>query len=221
MTTFKNVFNEKFNQEQIKQSVIKKNKRVKQNTTTAFVFACLLVFVIPLILQKEKPTILTDQEKPTILTDQNDIHINQLEGIGLAKLDVDIQTLEVNDLSQQYPFLNNLIINDIYTLDTYAMYGRKNPDTTIYDVLNCYVTSYTNNESCIRIAFSETNEPIRDYYISRERPEYSLINDIECIIYQYEDMMMVTFEYHNLYFDIETSHVEIDELITLVSQIIK
>lgn len=214
MTTFKNVFDEKFNQEQIKQSVIKKNKKMKQNTTAAFVFACLFVLAIPFISLKENSTILDD---PYDI--QNDIQINQLNGMGLARLDVDIQTLEVNDLNQQYPFLNNLTMDDAYTLDTYAMYGRKDRDTTTYDVLNCYVLSYTNNENSIRIAFSETNEPVRDYYLSRERPECSFINDIECIIYQYEDMMMVTFEYNNLYFDIETSNVEIDNLIDIIKQV--
>lgn len=217
MTTFKEVFDTKINQQQIKQSVIKKRKRQQIVQRTLFM-CCVFILLVPLV---SKLNINSLENPPLHGFNNPTIRINEFEGMGLTKLDIDAKIIPTIDLSQHYEFIQKLNLDQIYTLDSYALYVKESKDAKEYNILDSYVLYYTNEQQHIRIAFSETNEPIRDYYVSRERPATTIFNEIECIFYQYEDIFMVTFQYNNIYFDIETSDVEIEEVIQLVKTILE
>ena len=73
----------------------------------------------------------------------------------------------------------------------------------------------------IIIAFSEIEEPIRDYYIDGGN-KISKIGDVELKITQSEsqEMYIVTFEYKDIYFDIETTGITEDQLVDLLKSLI-
>ena len=71
----------------------------------------------------------------------------------------------------------------------------------------------------ITIAYSESNTPIRDYFIDDGKS--SIIKNTNLVISKYNTMYIVTFKYNDIYFDIETSNIEENELIDLLESIIK
>ena len=71
----------------------------------------------------------------------------------------------------------------------------------------------------IIIAFSEIEKPLRDYYID-VGDKVSKIGDIEFIISQYKDMYIVTFNFKDIYFDIETTGITENELLELLQSIL-
>lgn len=94
-----------------------------------------------------------------------------------------------------------------------------NNDGTKYDMIHDYVFNYRKDSSNnITIAFSEIEEPIRDYYI--EKGKASKIGDVELVISQWEEMYIVNFESKGIYFDIETTGVTENELVELLKSII-
>ena len=94
-----------------------------------------------------------------------------------------------------------------------------NNDVTKYDMIHDYVFNYREDSSNnITIAFSEIEEPIRDYYI--EKGKASKIGDVELVISQWEEMYIVNFESKGIYFDIETTGVTENELVELLKSII-
>lgn len=91
-----------------------------------------------------------------------------------------------------------------------------------YKNLNSYILNYYNDNETrnIKVAFSDKNRPIRDYYFSNENAVTSIIKDKKLKIYSYEETFFVEFHYNNYYFDIETNNILQDELIDLISSII-
>lgn len=69
------------------------------------------------------------------------------------------------------------------------------------------------------IAFSEIEKPLRDYYID-VGDKVSKIGEIELVISQYKDMYIVTFNFKDIYFDIETTGITEDELLEILQSIL-
>ena len=104
-----------------------------------------------------------------------------------------------------------------------GIYTRNSIEEPVYDVLHDYVFDYHTEDNITRnitIAFSEIDEPLRDYYIDNHELK-SKIGDVEMEISQYENMYIVTFSYNNLNFDIEANGITEDELVELLVSIIK
>lgn len=150
-----------------------------------------------------------------------ELNINKLKDISMAKLDADIKTIEVEKLPEKFNFMKNVIIPEKYELESsYNIYIKENKDIEEYNILHDYVFSYKKDDlNDIKIAFSEIEKPLRDYYIE-EGEKISKIGDVEVIISQWKQMYIVSFEYGNIYFDIETTGITENQLITLLESII-
>lgn len=150
-----------------------------------------------------------------------ELKINKIEYFGQLKIDgrekeiknIDMKNFEILSNIKIPTDLDGRIYNEIYV---------KNDKTNKYDKLYNYEFSYfskKNEKRTITIAFSDTNKPLRDYYLDEEG-KISKINDIELKIYQYEDSYMVIFEFKNYKFDIETNSITKDELLNLLESIL-
>lgn len=153
------------------------------------------------------------------------LNINNVSKLGLARLDADVKEIPTNGINIPWPDILKdgiTIPDDLDKSHAYAMYTRKDLNSE-YDILNCYVYSYFNDstDKDIRIAFSDNNKPIRDYYFSEEGSIDTIINDIELKIYQYEKIYFIEFKYKGYNFDIETNDITEQELISLLASIIK
>lgn len=151
-----------------------------------------------------------------------ELNINKLEDASMARFDVDIKTIEIENLPEKFNFIKNIIIPNGFELDdSYNIYIRENIDTEEYNILHDYVFYYKKDiTNDIRIAFSEKEEPIRDYFINNEEEDVSKIGDVELIISNWKQMYLVNFKYENIYFDIETTGITEDELIVLLESLI-
>lgn len=73
----------------------------------------------------------------------------------------------------------------------------------------------------IRIAFSNRNRPLRDYYFGELNRVNSKIRGYDLIIYQFDNSYFVEFKYDGCNYDIETNNITLEELTILLTTIIK
>ena len=157
-------------------------------------------------------------------TDANDgveLNINKIKDMSMTSLDADVKTIELENLPEEFTFMESLVAPAEYQLESsYMVNVRSNRDIAEYDVIHDYVFNYRKDSSNdIKIAFSEIEEPIRDYFID-EGDKVSKIGEVELVISQWKEMYIVTFEYKDIYFDIETTGVTRNELVSLLQSII-
>lgn len=211
--TIKKVFDNEFNIENMKHQILIKNKRKKSN----YLFQISLSFCLLLLC-----SLYFIQNKDTQISNDK-IHINQITNINITKIDAEIQFIPINDIFIPWlESLNNIAIpDDLNLFHGHAVY-TKNSQSNDYDVLNCYVYEYSHEslDKSIRIAFSDKNHPIRDYFFET-KGQKSIINNIELFIYQNKNSYFTEFQYQNYYFDIETKNISIEELTQLLHSIIK
>lgn len=149
------------------------------------------------------------------------LKINHVNGIVAATLDAQQEIIDT-ELPSKFDFIKNIKVPAEYKETTkYTLSTRSDMDSTEYDILHDYVFTYTKNATdSIRIAVSEIETPLRDYFME-EKDQVSKIGDTELVVGQYNNMYMATFKYNNMYFDIETEGLTESELISLLSSIIK
>ena len=150
------------------------------------------------------------------------LEINPMRGASMAKLDADVQTVEINSLPEKFGFINNIALPSKYKLDnSYEVYTRENYDDAEYSLLHDYVFNYNKDyENTIKVAFSEAGEPVRDNFVDDSK-KVSKIGDVDVIISQYEKMYVATFKCKEINFDIETNGITEEELVNLLESIIK
>lgn len=203
-----NIINKSFNKhinkdENLKIIKERMNKRNMKYLKYSLIPICLLL-VISLYL-------ITNNNEPDIFDDTKEIYINEIDNMNLTTLDSDIR-VENNYMVEIYDELLNIVIpTDLNKMNGSAIFLSDN-------TLNNYVIEYFNDERRITIAYSKTNTPIRDYFIDDGKP--SIINNTNLVISKYNTMYIVTFKYNDIYFDIETSNIKENELITLLESII-
>jgi hypothetical protein len=166
-----------------------------------------------------------------------EILINDVNDIGAFSLDADIKydtDIHVEREFSQYDFIKDIKIpKDLDQLSRYVVYTKddrlrdEDYQNAPYNVLHDYVVCYGNQSDGevlkdIIVAFSLDFNPLRDYYVMEtDTINISRINNTDLKIFKYDDMYMVTFQYQNLNFDIETSGITENQLIELLESIIK
>lgn len=157
-------------------------------------------------------------------TDANDgveLNINKIKDMSMTSLDADVKTIELENLPEEFTFIENLQIPEEYNFENgYTVYTRENTDTAEYNVLHDYILNYRKDDlNDIKIAFSGIEAPIRDYFIG-DGDKISKIGNVELKVSQWENMYIVTFEYNDIYFDIETTGITESQLVDLLKSII-
>ena len=149
------------------------------------------------------------------------LNINKIKKMSATSLDADVETIEIEELPNKFEFIKNIQIPEEYKIESsYNIYTRSDINKSEYDVLHDYVFNYRKDSmNNIIIAFSEIEKPLRDYYID-VGDKVSKLGDIELIISQYKDMYIVTFNFKDIYFDIETTGITENELLKLLQSIL-
>ena len=204
-----NIINKSFNKyinkdENLKKIKERMNKKDMKYLKYSLIPIC-LILIISLFL-------IIYNNKPDIFDDTIEIYINELDNMNLTSLDSNIR-VENNYMVETYDELLNIVIpDDLNKMNGSAIFLS---DGT----LNNYIVEYFNGDRRITIAYSESNTPIRDYFIDDGKS--SIIKNTNLVISKYNTMYIVTFKYNDIYFDIETSNIEENELIDLLESIIK
>ena len=151
------------------------------------------------------------------------LNINKIKDIEMTKLDLDVKIVEFKELPEKFKFMEKVKIPSEYKFkDSYNLYTKKDMDVEEYNVLHDYVFNYQKDDfsSGTKIAFSEIEEPLRDYFID-DKYKTSKIGDAEIIITQHKQMYIAVFKYKDIYFDIETNGITENELVELLGSIIE
>ena len=150
-----------------------------------------------------------------------ELNINKVKDMSMTSLDADVKIIEIENLPEEFTFVENLLVPNEYEFENgYTVYTRENIDTAEYNVLHDYVLNYRKDDlNEIKIAFSKVESPIRDYFIG-DGEKISKIGNVELKVSQWEKMYIVTFEYNDIYFDIETTGITENELVDLLKSII-
>lgn len=149
------------------------------------------------------------------------LNINQIENIATAKLDADMQELNVEDVLGKYDFVSDVLIPEDMKLDNvYGIYTRESFDVQNYDILHDYMLVYGENaDRNVSIKFSELEKPLRDYFINGANQK-TVIKDVELEVSKYQDTYMASFSKDGVFFDIETTGITEGELIKLLESMI-
>lgn len=151
------------------------------------------------------------------------LNINKIKDMEMTKLDLDVKIVESKELPEKFKFMEKVKIPSEYKFkDSYNVYIRKNMDVAEYNLLHDYVFNYQKDDFSggIKIAFSEVEEPLRDYFID-DKYKISKIGETEIIISQYEQSYIASFKYKDIYFDIETNGITESKLVELLVSIIE
>lgn len=200
-----------------------RNKKIIYGLSSAC--AVFILGVGILAVQKKSNNNVTKAENEIMVSSRNMnvmLEINPMQGASMAKLDADVQTVEINSLPEKFGFINNIALPSEYKLDnSYEVYTRENCDNAEYSLLHDYVFNYSKDyENTIKVAFSEAGEPVRDNFLDDSK-KVSKIGDVDVIISQYENMYVATFKCKEINFDIETNGITEEELVNLLESIIK
>lgn len=161
---------------------------------------CCLVLIAVILKPSSNPEIPID----TPPTSTSEIYINELHKVDIV--DSNLILKEATDL--QYPFINELE-KQYSLLDSKIVYTSENQ-------LDSYRLCFED----FTISFSETNIPASDFSMSKDRPRYSNINQVDVAIYQHENTNYASFEYNHMYFELEST-MPIEELVGVLNNIIK
>lgn len=151
-----------------------------------------------------------------------ELNINILKDMSMTSLDADTKTIELEQLSEEFMFMKNLLIPEEYEFEnSYTVYIRGQKEIAEYNKLHDYVLNYKKDDlNNIKIAFSKIEPPIRDYFI-QGGDKISKIGDVELKISRWKEMYITTFEYKDTYFDIETTGITEKQLVDLLVSIIE
>lgn len=188
---------------------------------------CLVMIISGVMLSnldKYNNNLLEPKRELTDESYQIKLNINHIDTASTTKIDADIKTISTKgEITTNLDFLKNniQIPEDLDKVDSYSIY-TKNKNSQEYDILNCYVYNYSNenHEKNIRIAFSDTNKPIRDYRFSDKNSKETIIEDVKLTIYQYGNTYFVELTYKGYNFDIEADNITEQELLDLLFSII-
>ncbi len=228
---FKREFEKEFNKQENYNKIISKvegtsaRKSFKFRYALVASFALFTVVVSSMGFQHKK---LSNSEED--ISESNgiriELNINKIK--DMASLDIDLRKIdakreEIEKISDKFIFMRNIEIpKDLSLKNSYMLYTRSNFEVKVYDLLHDYVLNYSDEkeERKITVAFSEVEEPLRDYYLG-EGKKVSKIGDIEVKISQYKELYMATFTYNEVNFDIETKGITENELVELLVSIIE
>lgn len=151
-----------------------------------------------------------------------ELNINILKDMSMTSLDADTKTIELEQLSEEFMFMKNLLIPEEYEFEnSYTVYIRGQKEIAEYNKLHDYILNYKKDDlNNIKIAFSKIEPPIRDYFI-QGGDKISKIGNVELKISRWKEMYITTFEYKDIYFDIETTGITEKQLVDLLVSIIE
>lgn len=200
-----------------------KNKILKHILLPAVGFVFVMVVFLGLDNIPSQKNIIEKTSQENVVVNLKINKISKGQGISSSidakRIDGKIQEIE------QMDFVKELKVpKDIELRQSYGIYVRSNRQVSNYDILHDYVLYYSDNKEQnsrnISINFSKIGKPLRDYLLS-EKDEKSLVGQTEVIIQQYQDMYLAQFKYDNKNFDIETNGISQEELVSLLTSIIK
>lgn len=215
METIKGIFNENINEKEIFEAVLSKVENTKGKryafkyaiVPICIVILCSMVFLKDVVVPSEKDDIVVINE------------VGESKDVAM-RLDVDVRRTDCVDVIGFVDIMEIEIPADMTQNKIFEVYGRSEK-TGEYDKLAWYNYYYCNPEGdrWIDLNFSDTAKPARCYIF--EGGKTSRIGENEMRIYHYENSYIAEFEYNGFYYDIETGGITEEELMNMLTSIVR
>ncbi len=239
------MFKKEFDVEIMKQRILDKERKENMKSKNIFklVFApiCLVAIISGILLLNSNKELKSNIHEQNIETKDNvELNIYDVNQIsqGALKFGDEVRTDSYNEkipkniwekIMGEFKIINgisyedftNRIPKNFVQLNFYTIslkgYKDANNDYRTHD----YVFEYqTDNSGKVYIALCKDEKPLRDYSVVFKGKK-SKIGNTELEISQYNNQYLVTFEFENVNYDIETTNITKQELTDLLTSIIK
>ena len=221
----KNVINEYFDKERNYNEI--QNRLNNSNNYMKYVLSmsCLIIVVIMVLLSRNNVQL----KKEINISSNNEIKINDYNVTNSSINNyVNTNNSNISNYSNvnipYFEVLNNLNIPNDFDIKYEGkargkVLDKKDKD---YGKINNYEFLFRNSKNSrnIVIGISDENEPISSININ-DNSSKSIINNVELIIYKYNNRYIVKFSYKDYNIIIETTDIDENELINLLKSIIK
>ena len=221
----KNVINEYFDKERNYNEI--QNRLNNSNNYMKYVLSvsCLIIVVIMCLLSRNNVQL----KKEINIDSNNEIKINDYNVTNSSISNyVNTNNSNISNYSNvnipYFEVLNNLNLPNDFDIKyegkaRVKVLDKKDKD---YGKINNYEFLFRNSKNSrnIVIGISNENEPISSININ-DNSSKSIINNVELIIYKYNNRYIVKFSYKDYNFIIETTDIDENELINLLKSIIK
>lgn len=218
---FKKIFDDEFDIQKMKEQILIKYENKNGNNMVKMLrYAVIVIVLIMASVFVYNKNLVFSNDSNISNGDNSKILVNEISRAGVNKIDADIK---IQSIEKSDSYLSDAWVpEDLNKFNSYSIYTR-GTNKSEYDNLNCYVYYFSNesDERNIRVAFSDKGKPIRDYGFDSDNALKSTINDNELVIYKYENIYFVEFNYNNVNYDIETNSINIVELEMFLKSIIK
>ena len=221
----KNVIDEYFDKERNYNKI--QNRLNNSNNYMKYVLSmsCLIIVVIIVLFSRNNVQL----KKEINIDSNNEIKINDYNVTNSSISNyVNTNNSNISNYSNvnipYFEVLNNLNLPNDFDIKyegkaRVKVLDKKDKD---YGKINNYEFLFRNSKNSrnIIIGISDENEPISSININ-DNSSKSIINNVELIIYKYNNRYIVKFSYKDYNFIIETTDIDENELINLLKSIIK
>ena len=214
------VFDSQFNKNDMYQKITDKlKKKERRQIVMKYSFASILLILIVSGFFVGK-NLFDKKEDPNVLDEVKDeIYINEIDNTmydGVSNLDVQVfdtsqSTYAVMPLSVQIP-------SDL-KLDTIYIVYVKDEQTGEYDIVHDIIDSYSGDDRRVNVAYSSVGEVLRDMDVPDGNS--SIIGGIKVMISKSNQTLIGQFKYQDVYYDIESFGLTIDEFLDIIKSIIE
>ena len=191
-------------------------------------------FIGPDVLQGDDPTGNSSDITNTPPDKTNSLFVNEVSNLSSADMDVQfthynaLNATEKDNLLKQfeakvglsYTEFTGMISKTFTEKQFYSVNVPTDKSRNEYTPHDYVIEYQTANEGQITLSICPTEKPLRDCIIICDNPTPSIINDASAIIYGIQNSYMVQFSHKNMYYDIETRDVTLEELELFLNSIL-
>lgn len=186
---------------------------------------CLVIICSGVFLSTEKGALKDLPESSSSTEDNITLNINDMSDkkSEISIIDDDVKIATDNTDNFYMPYNNQLSIPaDLTKKEQYIYYFKENKTSKEYNKLGYYEIKYSSiQERTIKIKYSEYYKLTKDYFFSNEDSKTTKINGTELKIYKVNNIYFAEFRLNEYNFDIESTNITEQELLTFLLSILK
>ena len=188
------------------------------NKIKFLVMAVLVVFSAILMTACGEKT--TSNSKDNTISKANDVIINDIDVMANAKILADSKVIDKEELPAEIKYIAYIKVANLNLDMISQVYTKSDSSKEEFDVLHDYNFLFLNEENSAKISLCMDGTPLRDYFFQSEEV-VSNYNGIFTMFYKFKNKYIARFEKNGISFDIETSGVSEEDMLSLVKEVMK
>ena len=154
----------------------------------------------------------------SVMTTDMDVQISDYTGLDAKEFQI-VQGDFENEVKLDYESAIDRI-PEVFLFEAFYSVDIPTDDSRTEYVPHDYVFEYRTANGTVIIALCAKDKPLKDCIVTCNSSKQSKINDVDVMIYTYEDSYFVCFTLGEVNYNITTSNVSVEELESLLKAII-